>query len=420
MTAVWQVWDVIVIGGGAAGLWAAGTAAQRGRSTLVLEKNRKAGVKILMSGGTRCNITHDCDVEGIVAAFGPSGKFLYPALKVLGPKDVIRQVEQWGVPTKVESTGKVFPVSDRAMDVRDALVRRLEQSGAELRTGMGVVEVHWQQPWGPFRVITPDATLTTDHLIIASGGMSYPECGTTGDGYAWVQQWSHSLVTRRPALTPLVSSEPWVHALSGLTLPDVGIHVDCHEYGKRLRRDPRLSCRSSLLFTHFGVSGPAAMNVSRAWGSQQGLETVGVRIDLLPDKPPNELEELLRPDSGRGSQRVIQVLRDRVPRRLAESLLSRTHAAIDVPLAELAKSCRMQLIQDLKSLPIRIDGTLGYKKAEVTAGGVDLREVDPRTMKSRRVPGLYLAGEILDLDGPIGGFNFQAAFSTGHVAGLHA
>lgn len=421
------MWDLIIVGGGAAGLWAAGTAAERGLRVLVLEKNRKPGVKILMSGGTRCNITHDCDVPGILTAFGSQGRFLKPALYGLPPDQVVQTINRLGVATKVEETGKVFPRSDRAIEVRDALWSRLTEAGAEIRPGTAVLNLqraasasgplssqHWQVAIdGP----QGRTALESSCVLLCTGGLSYPGCGTTGDGYPWASQAGHRIARTLPALTPLTSGEAWVHGLSGLTLPDVLVRVVGP--GKKLK-DARASSRSGLLWTHFGCSGPAAMNVSRAAAElQEDLQPAALEIDLVPDLDIAELERGLSATTA-GNRHIGTLLNHWLPKRLAACLLDRAGTARDTRLAELRRAARQQLLRDLKQLSVPLTGTRGYAKAEVTAGGVELNEVNPRTMESRRAPGLYFAGEILDVDGPIGGFNFQAAFATAHLAATHA
>lgn len=407
-------WDLIIVGGGAAGLWAAGTAAARGLRVLVLEKNNKPGVKILISGGTRCNITHHCDVEGILQAFGNQGRFLKSALYQLTPDQVVQEIERLGVATKFEDTGKVFPVSNHAIDVRDALVRRLVQPGAQLRSGVAVRDVS-RCAEGGWQVQLEGESLRTKKIILSTGGLSYSECGTTGDGYAWVKKLGHTVTTTYPALTPLVSPSQWVHALKGITLPDVSVSVSSRELSKR---EPRITSRGGFLWTHFGCSGPAPMNVSRFVSSLAEPHKATLLLDLLPDLSENEVTQLLDASHG-GKKNVQSVLQQLIPKNMAQCLLGRAQVEEGVTLAELLRKSRMSLIEDLKKLSVPLSGTRGYAKAEVTMGGVKTQEVNPQTMESRLAPGLFLAGEILDVDGPIGGFNFQAAFSTGNLAALN-
>jgi predicted Rossmann fold flavoprotein len=420
-----QRWDAIIVGGGAAGLWGAGTAAQRRKKVLVLEKNNKAGVKILMSGGTRCNITHHADSRKIAEAFGKQGRVLLSVLKRLSPEDVVREFESEGVQTKVEETGKVFPVSDRAIDVRDAVVRRLARYGAELLCGCAVDSVDPDATGGGFRILATvqgrQLQVHSKTVLITTGGLSYSGCGTTGDGYAWLKNMGHSITPLRPALTPLTSPESRVHELSGLTLEDVLVRAQIHAHSgdtKPLKLERRES-RGGFLWTHKGCSGPTSMNVSRCF-SDRGLEDrLELIVDLLPDSSVEQLEEWIAQETRQSNRALSTVLSHRVPKRLATSILESIGADYDPHMAELPRAIRNKMIESLKQYRIEISGTLGYPKAEVTAGGVELGEVNFQDMQSRRQAGLYLAGEILDLDGPIGGYNFQAAWSTGHTAGLH-
>jgi hypothetical protein len=404
-------YQVVVIGAGAAGYLAAVRAAQRGLRTVLVEKNRKPAVKILMSGGTRCNLTQATDRRGIVAAFGPQGRFLHSALALLGPEELVALFEAEGVPTKVEATGKVFPVSNRAVDVAAALGRMLEQSGAELRLGEAVIDLARHE--SGFSILTTRNSLLATKVIITSGGQSYPGCGTTGDGYAWAKAFGHRIVPPRPALVPLQSDVHWVAELRGVTVPDVEVKI--HE---RNAAKPAAQRRGSFLFTHFGLSGPVVMDVSRAVTERPDAGRWLAVCDFLPDRSEAQLvEQLLREAADSGKRTVAAVVAEWLPKRLAEALVEQAGLPTDRRVAELTKAERTLLVQALKQTAIPIRGSLGFKKAEVTAGGVDLAEVDSRTMQSKLLPGLFLAGEILDLDGPIGGYNFQAAFSTGWLAG---
>lgn len=414
-------WDVVVIGGGAAGLVAAFRAAERGRRTLLLEKNRKPGAKILMSGGTRCNLTHATDKRGILEEFGPPGRFLNSALSRFGPQDVIEMFAAEGVATKIEQPlGKVFPESDKALDVLGALVRRLERSGCVLAREEPVTGL--ERAGDGFRVATPLRSLSAGKVILTPGGKSYPGCGTTGDGYAWAAAFGHKVVTPRPALVPLRTDAAWVHVLSGVTIPDVLVKVmpsDAAGSPSGIRGSaPLAQRRGSFLFTHFGLSGPPVLDVSRAVSGHPLPETLILVCDFLPAMTAGRFDALLsRHSATDGRKQIATILANWLPQRLAETLVGQAGIAAPLRAAELSKGDRLRLIQAVKQAPIPIAGTLGFKKAEVTAGGVALEEIDSRSMQSKLVPGLYVAGELLDLDGPIGGYNFQAAFSTGWLAG---
>jgi predicted Rossmann fold flavoprotein len=420
-------WDVIVAGAGAAGLLAAIRAAERGRRTLLLEKNRKPGAKILMSGGTRCNITHNTDARGIVEAYGRQGRFLHSALAALSPADVVALFEAEGVATKAEETGKVFPESDRATDVLAALLQRLGRSGCELRLSEPLVE--FSATNDSFRLVTPDCEYDTDAaVIITTGGQSYPGCGTTGDAYRWLAELGHTIVPPRPALTPITTNAAWVTDLKGVTISDVILRVVVSERAsvagetsQKRKIKPLDERRGSFLFTHFGLSGPVALDVSGTITGHLAPTTLDLECDFVPIKSAEEIEaELASEAASDGKRQLLGMLSRFVPRRLAEALLERAGVSAELKAAELSKQLRRQLVDAIKRTRIPISGTRGFKKAEVTAGGVSLREVDSSTMESKLVSNLFLAGEVLDLDGPIGGFNFQAAFSTAWLAGSNA
>jgi hypothetical protein len=419
------VWDVIVIGAGAAGLMAAIQSAERGLSTLLLEKNRKPGVKILMSGGTRCNITHATDRRGILGAFGDQARFLRSALHAFGPEELITWIEAEGVKTKTEPTGKVFPVSDRAVDVLNAFLTRLGRSDCRMHLNESVRSIHIMNHI--FEVTTVRQSHSGRNLVITTGGQSYPSCGTCGDGYEWARQLGHAIVSPRPALVPITSDERCLADLQGITIPEAIVSVwrlpDSPLASPGVRLESR---RGSLLFAHFGVSGPSVLDVSRVVtqelesqrNSGPNGQTLELHCDFLPSCPDEQLVEMIREGTSHAGKRLItNWLASLVPKRLADTISVRAGLGSDQRLAELARHQRTAIVRGLKGFDLHITGTRGFKKAEVTAGGVDLAEIDPKTMRSKRVPGLYFAGEILDVDGPIGGYNFQAAFSTGYVAG---
>jgi predicted Rossmann fold flavoprotein len=403
--------DAVVIGAGAAGLIAGTFAAERGRRVLVLEKGKKAGVKILMSGGTRCNITHHCDTRGIVAAFGPNGKFLHSALAGFTPQQVVEFFSAEGVATKVEDTGKIFPVSDRALDVLNALLRRLGRSGAQLALTEPATDVEAISAGG-FRVSTSRRQLTCENVLVTTGGLSYPGCGTTGDGYAFARKFGHTIVPTRPALVPLTTAPAWVPELKGITVPKAGLRVT--DDGPK----PLTARTGSVLFAHFGLTGPAPLDVSRAVSGHPEPAKLSLEVDFIPDTPEAEYEHFLQHETAaNGKKQLAVVMAERLPRRLCDQMLTLAGLPEARTAAALSKDDRRKLVGMAKRMAIPLRGTLGYEKAEVTAGGVSLDEVDSRTMQSKRQPGLYFAGEVLDLDGWIGGFNFQSAWSTGRLAG---
>lgn len=402
-------YDAIILGAGAAGLMAAVHAAERGRRVLLLEKGKKPGVKILMSGGTRCNITHDCDNRGIVEAFGPNGKFLHSALANFGVRETIAFFEAEGVATKVEETGKIFPVSDRALDVLNALLRRLGRTAAQLALTEPARDVVPLDEG--FRVVTDKRSPKARHVVVTTGGLSFPGCGTTGDGYGFATKFGHTIVPTRPALVPVTVQPAWIKELQGVTLPDLGLRV--------LEENKVLSARrGSTLFAHFGLTGPAPLDVSRAISGHATPTKLTLEIDLLPTTPEQAFDEFLRTETvANGKQLLSVVMSDRLPRRVCDQLILQCGLPLDRRAAALSKVDRQKLVAAAKRLRLPVKGTLGYEKAEVTAGGVALDEVDSRTMQSKRRPGLFLAGEVLDLDGWIGGYNFQSAWSSGWLAG---
>ena len=274
---------------------------------------------------------------------------------------------------------------------------------------------------GRFLLATSRRDVAAEKVILACGGKSYPGCGTSGDGYAWAAALGHAVIPPRPALVPLRTDATWVSALKGITLPDVVVRVapwDLARSAGLSKRAVLAEHRGSFLFTHFGLSGPAVLNVSRTVSGHPRPETLAAVCDLLPEMRPEAFDaQLAQQGATAGKRQLATILGDWIPQRLAESILNLLGLPGDRRVAELAKADRLRLVQSVKQLAIPISGTLGFKKAEVTAGGVALDEIDSRTLQSKLVPNLHVAGELLDLDGPIGGYNFQAAFSTGWLAG---
>jgi predicted flavoprotein YhiN len=429
---------VIVVGAGAAGLTAAIRAAQSGARVTLLNAHPKVGLKILMSGGTRCNVTHATVTERDY--FGGSRHVVARILRAFTPAQTLDWFRgELGVPLKLEDTGKYFPVSDDAQSVLDALLAAAAHAGVELYAGarvvrleraangapgfrLGVQRIAESAAFGnevapagrtdwPLPVAAPDDWLEADAVVVATGGLSFPRTGSDGTGYALLTALGHSLVPPVPALTPLASPDPFCMGARGVTThAALTLWVD----GKKAE-----TREGSLLFTHFGVSGPVALDLSRHWHHSEG-HARRVTINFLPGESP----ELLTADwvgagerrSGRGSRSFLGA---RLPERIADMLTAESGLG-GVAMSQTPKQRRAEMLRLVLERELEVVGTLGYEKAEVTAGGVPLGEVNASTLESRVVPGLYLCGEVLDVEGRLGGFNFQWAWSSGTVAGRSA
>ena len=391
--------SILIVGAGAAGLWAAAKCAHLGARTVVLEKTRRSGTKVLSSGGSRCNLTTLLDADETARCFGKGHNFIRPALQNLTPQQVRQHFETLGVRTKEEPEfEKVFPASDSAREVRDALENDARRAGVEFIMNAGVTGIAPQN--SGWTVNAGKKTWHAERLLLCTGGKSYPKSGTTGDGYPWLRELGLAVVDPVPALVPLTSPASWVHDLSGISV-DGELRI-----GKIRRRRP-------VLFTHRGLSGPGAMDLSDQV-TQAGQREA--HLDLLPDWTWEMTRQTLIEGASRaGSPRLASILP--LPRRLTEAIAIQAGLSHNNPtLNQLTKAERHRLVTTLKACPIPVAGSLGFAKAEVTAGGLALKEVNRHTMEVKKCPGLYVFGELLNLQGPIGGFNFQSAFSTAELA----
>jgi len=417
---------IVVVGAGAAGLWAAQRAGQlmiesgRTPDVLLLEKTPRAGTKVLASGGTRCNLTTTLGPQPAAQLFGKQGgRFLKTAFRTLPPLAVREQFLEWGVPSVEAPLEKIFPESGSAKDVRDALARACEAAGVELRRDSSVQRVE-QAGEGWCVHLEDGQVIQAARLLLSPGGKSYPGSGTTGDGYAWLEELGLELVPGVPALVPLLSPETWVHELTGLSVQEAVVQLR-DESGKLLGKRAR-----PLLFTHRGLSGPGAMDLShyvaraasrRGSGAWPGTVDFTLEVDLIPDATREELTEQLRHSATRqGSPTIAKLFAEELPRRLVEAACVHAGLERDIRCNVLPKAKRHALVEALKALAVPISGTASFDEAEVTAGGLALSELDPGTMRVRRFENLFVFGEVIDLDGPIGGLNFQAAFSTAELA----
>lgn len=403
---------ILVVGGGPAGLMAALGAAEAGARVTLLEKNDDLGRKLLLTGNGRCNLTNDCGLDALVANLPGNGPFLYHALSRFGPEELRAYLHRLGLPTVVEPGGRVFPAAGRSAAVLAALRRGLERAGVTVRTGTAAVALTLRDG----RVTgaaTSRGAVEGQAVILATGGASYPQTGSTGDGYRLAAAAGHRIVPPRPALVPLIAAEDWVASLAGLSLPGAGARLA--DGGRSIGAD-----RGDMLFTHWGVSGPLVLGLSRAAvGCLSAGRRPVLRLDLRPDLSAEDLEARLR-RAWESRRLAVNALAGLVPARLAGVLLSLAGSRPDTPAAVLPRETRARIRSMLKDLPLTIAAARPLAEAHVTAGGVCVKEVDPCTMASRLAPGLYFAGELLDVDGRSGGFNLQAAFSTGRLAGMAA
>ncbi len=389
---------------------AAVSSARTGATTLLFDRRRKIGAKILMSGGTRCNVTNAAVSERDFNT--PSGPFVRTVLKQFPPDTARAFFEKEGVELKLEPTGKYFPVSDSATDVLAGLLRAVESAGVVLHRESLVGGAEPSE--GGLVVETSTGKVDAAAVVLATGGLSYPETGSDGVGYRIARQLGHSIIRQSAALSPLIAA-PAVHSsLAGITV-DAGLRVVSHSKTVATRR-------GSFLFTHNGYSGPAALDISRHWERTSWEDRdAEIRVTFVPEKTPAELEDHVLAEARRAPRRhVANLLAEFMPLRLAEVLMSSAKVPAGTMLTSLGRDARRALVRTVTDLRLPVTGLAGFGKAEVTAGGVPLGEVRARDMSSKLVAGLYFAGEILDVDGYIGGYNFQWAWSSGWVAGAAA
>jgi len=408
--------DVVIIGAGAAGLMAAIAAAERGARVRLLDSQTKIGAKILVAGGGRCNVTNEyVDASRF---HGGSSAFVTRVLRAFSVEDTHRFFDRIGVPLKLEETGKYFPVTDSARTVLNALLQTVREAGATLETGRAVTSLQRQPLPGTasagWIVGTDSGPLQAAAVIICTGGLALPKSGSNGAGYAFAQSLGHSIVATTPALSPLLANPPQHAGISGVTLP-VRLSL---RHGKQVLA----GYDGSFLFTHVGYSGPAALNISRhvardRWQHPQAQ----VVMRLLPQVGDGE-EGVFWSDLERRSAKksVGNALAELLPRRVAEMVALRAGAKPEAVLGRLSTQQKADLRRELLEAPLPVSEVAGYTKAEATAGGVDLSEIEPATMMSRLAPGFFLAGEVVDVDGWLGGYNFQWAWSSGTVAGRAA
>ena len=403
---------IIVVGGGAAGIMAAIRAAEGGAHVTLLEKMPQLGRKLRITGKGRCNLTNAADVAEVVKNIPGNGKFLFSALKNFSPADTVNFFESLGVKTKVERGGRVFPASDDASEVLDALARRLAILGVDIKTNSPVKEILAENK-KIVGALVGEKIFKCDALILATGGMSYPATGSTGDGFKFARKLGHTVTEILPALVPLETEEEFVKDLQGLSLRNVRVKLLAD--GKKISEH-----FGEMLFTHFGVSGPIILTLSRRAAKLLAEKKfVELEINLKPALSPEQLDARILRDFDKFKGKIIKnSLGDLLPAKLIPPVLDLSFLPEEKRVDEITAAQRRRLAQTLRALPLTIIGTRPISEAIVTAGGVDVRELDPRTMRSKLVENLFVVGEVADVDGFTGGFNLQAAWAMGNAIQL--
>ena len=410
-----EKYDVLVIGGGAAGLMAAGTAAQSGKKTLLLERNARTGRKLLLTGQGRCNVTNNCpDIGELISNVPENGRFLYSAFSRFMPYDTMSFFENLGVPLKTERGNRVFPVSDKAVDIADALYDFINNNSVILRQARVK------------KLLIKDAAVNgvtdengndyfADSVIIATGGLSYPKTGSDGDGYKLAAQAGHNIIEPKPSLVALNAHDGFCSALQGLSLKNISIKVSDTDKQKVIYTD-----FGEMLFTHFGVSGPVILSASSHMREMKPKKYV-ISIDLKPALSPEKLDaRILRDFSENINKNFINALDSLLPKKLVPVVVKRSGIPASTKANQITKKQRAALAELLKNFTVTITGFRPIDEAVITSGGVKVSEIDPKTMESKLVGGLFFAGEVIDVDAYTGGFNLQIAFSTGYLAGICA
>jgi predicted Rossmann fold flavoprotein len=403
------MYDCIIIGAGAAGLFSALSASETGKRVLILEKNNIPGKKIRITGKGRCNITNSCSFDELIENIPGNGKFLYSSLSRFSNYDIIDTFNRLGLETVVERGNRVFPASNKSIDVVNVLVKELERRNVEMRYNSCVCKIVYENEYVK-SVYVNDQFIETKNLIIATGGLSYPGTGSTGDGYRFAIEAGHTIVPTKPSLVPLVSSDQWIKELQGLSLKNIRLSL--------INKDGCFySDFGEMLFTHNGISGPLVLTGSRHYISQQYKEIIA-SIDLKPALDEEKLDTRLLRDFEKYSRKQLKnAFNDLLPAKMIPVFVNRLDIDDNKTVNQITSYERKQILTLLKDFRINIISHGKIAEAVVTSGGVCTKEINPKTMESKIKKGLFFAGEVIDVDGYTGGFNLTVAFSTGYLAG---
>ncbi|MFD0716585.1 NAD(P)/FAD-dependent oxidoreductase [Paenibacillus sp. GCM10027626] len=414
-------YDIIIIGGGSAGLMAAIAAASRGSlSILLIDKGDKLGRKLGISGGGRCNVTNAKEIDELIRHIPGNGRFLHSALCSFGNRDIIAFFEGLGIKLKEEDNGRMFPVTDRAKTVVDALVSEVRRRGVQIKVNAPVAEVCYRNGAVAGVRLKSGETIAARCVIVASGGKSVPQTGSTGDGYPWAEKAGHTITELFPTEVPITSNEPFIQqkTLQGVSLRDVSLSV------WNAKKKKIIEHHGDMIFTHFGISGPIALRCSQFVVKElkkNGGGNVTLTIDLLPELSADQIyRETLALAQDEPRKSVKNVLKSYLPEKMIPLLLEKADLPESLTYDNIPKQRWLVLAQYVKAFPLRAYGTRSIEEAFVTGGGINLKEIHPGTMESKLTSGLYFCGEVLDIHGYTGGYNITAAFSTGHAAGSSA
>lgn len=404
--------QVVVVGGGAAGMIAAVAAAERGRRVIIVEKNEKLGKKLYITGKGRCNVTNACGRDEFFEHIVSNPKFLYSAFHELDNDALMALLEDNGCSLKTERGERVFPDSDHASDVTAAFQRLLKKKKVEVRLNCAVCKIESEEGRVTGVRLTDGSVIPAGSVIVATGGLSYPTTGSTGDGHRMAEELGHQVKACEPALVPLTIAEDWCKKLQGLSLKNVSLTMSCGK--KKLYQG-----FGEMLFTHYGVSGPLVLSASSFLGKKKGEQAVLLTVDLKPALSEEQLDKrILRDFEENVNRQFKNALNGLYPSKLISVMIERSGIDPEKKVHEITKQERRRLVEITKAFTLSVLGKRGYDEAVITQGGVSVREVNPSTMESKLVQGLYFAGEVLDLDGLTGGFNLQIAWSTGYLAGI--
>ncbi|AJS61282.1 BaiN/RdsA family NAD(P)/FAD-dependent oxidoreductase [Paenibacillus sp. IHBB 10380] len=415
-----MTYNVIIIGGGSAGLMAAVSASQHGAKVLLVEKGNKLGRKLGISGGGRCNVTNAKELDELIKHIPGNGRFLHSALATFSNRDIMAFFEDLGIRLKEEDNGRMFPITDKAKTVVDALITKVRSQGVEIRLQCPVDKVLYKDGLVQGIKLRSGEVIKSHNVIIAVGGKSVPQTGSEGDGYVWAEQAGHTITDLYPTEVALTSNEPFIQnkELQGLSLRNISLSVWNPKNKKVIEH------QGDMIFTHFGISGPTALRCSQFVVKsikQYKTKTVALTLDLFPDKTADQVsQETLILLKDEAKKAVKNALKGYIPDRLIPRFLLKAGIEEDLTFDHIPKLQLTELTKLIKSFPISIDGTLSIKEAFVTGGGVNLKEINPKTMESKLMPGLFFCGEVMDIHGYTGGYNITAAFTTGYTAGKNA